>query len=35
MEINFEPFFKEYEALVKAADDVFKRVSKEHSECEV
>ena len=33
MEINFEPFFKKYEELVKAADDVFERVSKEHSEC--
>lgn len=33
MEINFEPIFKKYEELVKAADDVFERVSKEHSEC--
>ena len=33
MEIIFEPFFKKYEELVKAADDVFERVSKEHSEC--
>ncbi|MBW2589867.1 MAG: YkgJ family cysteine cluster protein [Deltaproteobacteria bacterium] len=33
MEINFEPFFKKYEELVKATDDVFERVSKEHSEC--
>ncbi|MEA3435333.1 MAG: YkgJ family cysteine cluster protein [Thermodesulfobacteriota bacterium] len=33
MTINFEPFFKKYEELVKAADDVFERVSKEHSEC--
>ncbi len=33
MEKNFEPFFKKYEELVKAADDVFEHVSKEHSEC--
>ncbi len=33
MEKNFETFFKKYEELVKAADDVFERVSKEHSEC--
>jgi Fe-S-cluster containining protein len=33
MEKIFEPFFKKYEELVKAADDVFERVSKEHSEC--
>ena len=33
MEKNFEPFFKKYEELVKTADDVFERVSKEHSEC--
>jgi Fe-S-cluster containining protein len=33
MNIDFEPFFKKYEELVKTADDVFERVSKEHSEC--
>ena len=33
MEKNFEPFFKKYEELVKTVDDVFERVSKEHSEC--
>jgi Fe-S-cluster containining protein len=33
MKIDFEPFFKKYEELAKAADDVFERVSKEHSEC--
>jgi Fe-S-cluster containining protein len=33
MKIDFEPFFKKYEELVKTADDVFARVSKEHSEC--
>ncbi len=33
MKIDFNPFFKKYEELVKAADDVFQRVSKEHSEC--
>jgi Fe-S-cluster containining protein len=33
MEKIFEPFFKKYEELVKAADDVFELVSKEHSEC--
>ncbi len=33
MKIDFSPFFDKYEELVKAADEVFKRVSKEHSEC--
>lgn len=33
MVINFEPFFNKYEELVKAADDVFERVSQKHSDC--
>ena len=33
MDIIFKPFFKRYEELVKAADDVFQRVASEHSEC--
>jgi Fe-S-cluster containining protein len=33
MTIDFEPFFKQYEALVKAADDVFAQVKKEHPDC--
>ena len=33
MEINFEPFFKKYEELAKAADDVFERVSQAHPDC--
>ena len=33
MKIDFDPFFKQYEELVRAADDVFQRVSKEYPEC--
>ena len=33
MEIDFAPFFKKYEELSGAADAVFERVKKEHSDC--
>ena len=33
MKIDFDPYFKKYEELVRAADDVFQRVSNDHSEC--
>jgi len=32
MPIDFDPFFKQYEALVKAADEVFERVKNEYPE---
>jgi len=33
LKINYAPFFKRYEELVKAADDVFEKVKKEYPEC--
>lgn len=33
MSIDFEPFFKRYEALVKAADDVFQKVKNQYPAC--
>lgn len=33
MEIDFEPFFSKYEALVKQTDEAFKRVETENSDC--
>jgi Fe-S-cluster containining protein len=33
MEIALEPFIKEYEALSKAADAIFKKVKSEHQDC--
>jgi Fe-S-cluster containining protein len=32
MKIDYDPFFKQYEELVRAADEVFDRVSKEYPE---
>ena len=33
MDIDFEPFFREYERLAMAAEESFKRIEKEHAEC--
>ena len=33
MELDFRPYFKKYEELVRQADEVFERVQKEHPEC--
>ena len=33
MKIDFMPYFEEYLKLVKQADELFKRVEKEHPEC--
>ena len=38
MEIDFAPYFEQYQAVVKMADDVFERVKKEHPKevtCEI
>ena len=33
MDIDFEPFFKQYEALVRVAGDAFERVQSDYPEC--
>ena len=33
MDFDFTPYFKKYEALVSAADEVFDRVRKAHADC--
>jgi Fe-S-cluster containining protein len=33
MDIDFSPFFRQYEEIVAMADTVFERVKKEHTEC--
>jgi len=33
MDFDFSPYFKKYEALVAAADEVFDRVRKAHADC--
>ena len=33
MELDFTPYFEQYNAVVKMADDVFKRVKTEHPDC--
>ncbi|RLF05538.1 MAG: YkgJ family cysteine cluster protein [Thermoprotei archaeon] len=33
MNIDFTPFFKRYEKLVSASDQVFERIKQEHSDC--